>query len=597
MQTYELSTLPTGANTVRGRKSRMCRAERRAALRSRPALVTMLSRVVSGGMTAVVGRDNELRAIDSFLAAERRANGCCSSPARPASARRRSGARRCDGRSSVGSTSCRPAPAPPRRGSLTRRSGICSAPASTSSCRPSRSRRRGRSRSPSADARRKEHPSTRPRSPSRSMRACALSPETTSVLVAVDDVQWLDEPSAAALAFALRRLDDDVRFVLAQRVRRRVGPAARPRPLPARAPGPRRDRAAQPRRDRSSRHRATRRVVLPPDHAAALRHRERQPVLRARARSCTLRGRRPRRAGRAAARAGVARRAARRPARRLPAPTLATLLPVAALREPTAELVAAALDVTDLDARLRPAIAAHVVELDRGRVRFTHPLLATAIYAASRRPGPPRRAPCARRRRTDARGACPSPRPGEQPACLGRRFRARRGRAGSAGTRLTGECRRAVRGCSSIHARGCGRGPCAPCSRRPQPRSSTRAMQSRAAASIEALLGETVGGEERVDAQLAPRQDRRRDRPTARGDAALVGSARGDDEPFGRRGDSKQHGGDVDLHRLLRPKRSRTPTRRLLQRGSAGALDASPTRTPRPRWWASSRLTARIRRS
>lgn len=38
------------------------------------------------------------------------------------------------------------------------------------------------------------------------------------VTVALDDVQWLDGPSAAALAFALRRLgDDDVRFVLARR--------------------------------------------------------------------------------------------------------------------------------------------------------------------------------------------------------------------------------------------------------------------------------------------------------------------------------------------------------------------------------------------
>jgi DNA-binding CsgD family transcriptional regulator len=38
------------------------------------------------------------------------------------------------------------------------------------------------------------------------------------LLVAVDDVQWLDRPSAEALAFAARRLDDaDVRFLLAKR--------------------------------------------------------------------------------------------------------------------------------------------------------------------------------------------------------------------------------------------------------------------------------------------------------------------------------------------------------------------------------------------
>ena len=32
--------------------------------------------------------------------------------------------------------------------------------------------------------------------------------QTSPLLVAIDDVQWLDQPSAAALSFALRRLDD-----------------------------------------------------------------------------------------------------------------------------------------------------------------------------------------------------------------------------------------------------------------------------------------------------------------------------------------------------------------------------------------------------
>jgi DNA-binding NarL/FixJ family response regulator len=41
------------------------------------------------------------------------------------------------------------------------------------------------------------------------------------LLVAVDDVQWLDQPSAGALAFAARRLDgDSVGFLLARRARR-----------------------------------------------------------------------------------------------------------------------------------------------------------------------------------------------------------------------------------------------------------------------------------------------------------------------------------------------------------------------------------------
>ena len=52
-------------------------------------------------------------------------------------------------------------------------------------------------------------------------------------MVAVDDVQWLDEPSASALAFSLRRLgNDDVRFVLAQRVDGGSGPTTRSRRYP-----------------------------------------------------------------------------------------------------------------------------------------------------------------------------------------------------------------------------------------------------------------------------------------------------------------------------------------------------------------------------
>ena len=42
--------------------------------------------------------------------------------------------------------------------------------------------------------------------------------ESKPVVVAVDDIQWLDRSSAEALAFAARRLDDsDVRFLLAKR--------------------------------------------------------------------------------------------------------------------------------------------------------------------------------------------------------------------------------------------------------------------------------------------------------------------------------------------------------------------------------------------
>jgi hypothetical protein len=49
--------------------------------------------------------------------------------------------------------------------------------------------------------------------------ALQLLAEREAVLVAVDDVQWLDRPSSRALAFALRRLPDvRLRVLLARRV-------------------------------------------------------------------------------------------------------------------------------------------------------------------------------------------------------------------------------------------------------------------------------------------------------------------------------------------------------------------------------------------
>src|SRR5207244_2869984 len=56
------------------------------------------------------------------------------------------------------------------------------------------------------------------------LRRCAGD---APVVVAVDDVQWLDRASAAALSFALRRLDDSpIRVLVAPRLE--PGPAAAP---------------------------------------------------------------------------------------------------------------------------------------------------------------------------------------------------------------------------------------------------------------------------------------------------------------------------------------------------------------------------------
>jgi DNA-binding CsgD family transcriptional regulator len=78
----------------------------------------------------------------------------------------------------------------------------------------------------------------------------------------------------------------------------------------------------------------------------------------------------------------------------LPARTVEALEVVSALSAPTFDAIAAATDPSDVDHRLEPAIEHHVVEVVGDRLRFTHPLLASAVY---------QKIPLARRRELHAR--------------------------------------------------------------------------------------------------------------------------------------------------------------------------------------------------
>lgn len=78
----------------------------------------------------------------------------------------------------------------------------------------------------------------------------------------------------------------------------------------------------------------------------------------------------------------------------LPARTVETLEVVSALSAPTFDAIAAATDPSEVDRRLGPAIEHHVVEVVGDRLRFTHPLLASAVY---------QKIPLARRRELHAR--------------------------------------------------------------------------------------------------------------------------------------------------------------------------------------------------
>jgi DNA-binding CsgD family transcriptional regulator len=78
----------------------------------------------------------------------------------------------------------------------------------------------------------------------------------------------------------------------------------------------------------------------------------------------------------------------------LPARTVEALEVVSALSTPTLDAIAAATDPSEVDRRLDPAIENGVVEVVGDRLRFTHPLLASAVY---------QKVPPARRRELHAR--------------------------------------------------------------------------------------------------------------------------------------------------------------------------------------------------
>jgi DNA-binding CsgD family transcriptional regulator len=190
----------------------------------------------------------------------------------------------------------------------------------------------------------------------------------SEVVVAIDDLQWLDPPSTGALEFALRRLDDDnVRVLFSTRTDARAPEAFE-----------------------------TQRVEIGPLSVAAL-HRIladalgrtfARPVLTRIAEASAGNPLHAIEIARELERQGVQDSVAPLPVpdslgalvrarvRALPAPTRDALLRAAALARPDTALVD--------QAALGAAEEAGLVSIDpSGRVRFTHPLFASAVYAAA----------------------------------------------------------------------------------------------------------------------------------------------------------------------------------------------------------------------
>jgi DNA-binding CsgD family transcriptional regulator len=201
------------------------------------------------------------------------------------------------------------------------------------------------------------------------------------VVVAVDDVQWLDGPSAFMVEFALRRLrEEPVVFFLTLRtggepaslgleralqqdalLRLSIGPlslGALHRLL--------RDRFGQ--------------VLSRPNLRRVHRLSDGNPFFALELARALERGSIRLAAGEPLP--GMLGTLVRDRLAVLPGETRDALLAASALSQPTMALVAAATDA-DPEARLTSAFAAHVIELDGDRIRFTHPLLASGVYAAA----------------------------------------------------------------------------------------------------------------------------------------------------------------------------------------------------------------------
>lgn len=190
------------------------------------------------------------------------------------------------------------------------------------------------------------------------------------LVVAVDDAQWLDSPSARVLSFAVRRLDGEpIGFVAAARV------GSTPSPL-------RFDRAAYPGRHQT--------IVVGALSVAALHELLKQRTGRSLSRPTMVRiagvcggnpfyaleiaatlPDRPLQAGHLPVPDSLTELLVAR-VRQLPAATRRALLVAAALSHPSTDLV----DPKALGAAQR----AGIVSIERDRIQFAHPLLASAVY-------------------------------------------------------------------------------------------------------------------------------------------------------------------------------------------------------------------------
>jgi tetratricopeptide (TPR) repeat protein len=201
------------------------------------------------------------------------------------------------------------------------------------------------------------------------------------VVVAVDDVQWLDGPSAFTVEFALRRLrDEPVVFLFTLRTGDGPAPVGLERALPEE--GLRRLTIGP--LSLGALHRLLKdrlgRVFSRPNLRRLHQLSDGNPFFALELARALERGSIRLEAGEplpATLGTLVQQRLAA-----LPDETRAALLAASALSQPTLALVGAATG-NDPVVQLAPALEANVVELDGERIRFSHPLLASGVYGAT----------------------------------------------------------------------------------------------------------------------------------------------------------------------------------------------------------------------
>ncbi len=195
------------------------------------------------------------------------------------------------------------------------------------------------------------------------------------VLVAIDDVQWFDAPSARSLTFGLRRLGEhDVRLLLA----RRTGPRAQPHELEQALGWGRVERLRVGPLSLGALHRLLREQIGRPfARQTLLRIHERSggnpffALELARALDEDVDPTQPLRVPETLEELVRARISG------LPEPTRKALALASALGTTSWSLLARAGVATDA---LEPALRAQVIELQDGTIRFAHPLLSSVLY-------------------------------------------------------------------------------------------------------------------------------------------------------------------------------------------------------------------------